>query len=172
MVERRQRCVAADSSSIILLQKSILFETLLACYDVAVAEEVYTELTCLPKKGAARLKQLLNNRIIASKNSPNIDNMGRGEKATIGLFNGGVCDFVLLDDRRAAHYCRDHQVPFVNSLLVPRILQNCGLISEKEAQVSSTSLLQNGYYSAAVISRAKALTDADLRKFYPTETTI
>lgn len=167
-MEKRLRRVAVDSSSIILLQKSALLDTLLTYYSVAVAQEVYSELTCVPKKGAELLKRSLSDRITASENILDIQNMGRGERSTIGLFKAGLCDFVLLDDRRAAQYCRDHHVPFVNSLLVPRILLNCGIIGEEEAQASSKVLLQKGYYSAAVITQAKALTDADLRKFYPT----
>ncbi len=166
-MELELRRVATDSSSIILLQKSLLLDRFLSSYHAIVAEEVYTELTMVPKKGSVILKQLLQSRVTAAGDEIDHPKMGKGESATIGLYQAGLCDFILLDDRRAANYCRTFKIPFINSLLISRILCLCGAIDEDEAEMSMALLHQKGYYSAAIISQAETIADSELKKFYP-----
>ncbi len=161
------RRVAADSSSIILLQKSLLLDRFLISYHAIVAKEVYTELTTVPKVGSVALKNLLKSRITSAGDEEDQPKMGKGESATIGLYQAGSCDFILLDDRRAANYCRILKIPFVNSLLISRILFLCGVIDENEAKKSMTLLHQKGYYSTAINSQAETIVDSELKKFYP-----
>ncbi len=161
------RRIAADSSSIILLQKASLLENLLFSYQVAISEIVYVELTQVNKKGSAGLQQLLKSRITEAGNSCIPQVMGKGESSIIGLFVAGMCDFVLLDDRRAANYCRVQNIPFVNSLLISRILNSSGIISSEKHQTSTAILLQEGYYSGTIVARAKAFSDSELRCFHP-----
>ncbi len=159
--------MAADSSSIILLQKSQLLDVFLRSYRVSVAQEVYAELTEVPKQGSGKLQQVLRSRRIAIKSAGAPQEMGDGEGATIATFLDGICDFILLDDRRAAQYCMSRDIPFVNSLLISRILCSCGAIDENKAAVARAALLQHGYYSRKVITQAMAFADADLSKFHP-----
>lgn len=164
MVLRR---VIADSSSIILLQKVDLLGIFLHHYQVVVPDHVYDELTCKHKKGSSELQHLLSANIVKTSDNIVVRGMGRGESSVIRLYFDGVGDFVLIDDKKGANYCKAYGIPFVNSLLVSRILRLAGVISENTRRAAAQQLIENGYYSAGIIRKAAAIRDIDLQQFLP-----
>lgn len=160
--------VVVDSSSIILLQKTGLLHIFSCNYSIIVAESVYRELTLAEKKGAAELAILLANRTVQPLRRDRVyPNMDLGEHDTIELHREGHGDFVLTDDKKAAIYCSTFSIPFINSLLVPRILFTVGLLGEIEYFQKLEKLISVGYYSEKIVGRAKSIDDERLREFYP-----
>lgn len=159
------KAAAIDSSSVILLHKAALLQSLLSCYRVVVAESVFTELTGVQKRDAKILKALLGGLVCTVDSSQCPTAMGAGESGTIALFKAGIGDFIIIDDRRAANYCYAHKIPFVSSLLLPRILCLAGVIGHDEQNRAAAILESEGYYSASILSRAKSFPDAELKRF-------
>ena len=160
--------VVVDSSSIILLQKTDLLETLLSNYSIIIADSVYRELTLAEKKGTADLVRLLAGRSVKPlRNQVISSSMDLGERDTIELYREGYGDFVLIDDKKAAKYCKTLSIPFINSLLVPRIFLAVGLLSADEYLQKFEELVNVGYYSEYIVVRAKDISDKRLREFCP-----
>jgi predicted nucleic acid-binding protein len=159
--------VVADSSSIILLQKVGLLDLFLEKYCVIVPNHVYDELTGDGKDGTNELVRLLADKIVRSAEAHRVEGLDRGESSVISLYYRGFGDFVLLDDRKGAIYCRSHAIPFINALLVSRILFLAGAIKEDDHRLTAELLIQEGYYSDVIIKKAAAIRDVDLQPFMP-----
>lgn len=165
---KKRRKIAADSSSVILLQKVNLLADLIAEYDLVVAESVYAELVAVPKKGSEELKTIFSDRIARIQTADDMPGMGAGERDTLHLYQQGMCDFVLLDDKKAALFCRRNKIPFVNSLLMPRIFCLTGILEHEECERVTALLAEYGYYSAEIMSKAGTIPLQSLGKFFPT----
>lgn len=162
------KSVVVDSSSIILLQKAALLPRFLNNYSVTITASVFTELTLVQKEGAVELLKLLTGCIKKFSEHNSLDlNMGRGERDTIVLQQQGYGDFILIDDKRAANYCRSKKIPFINSLLVPRIFFFVGILDEAECQEKVRELAELGYYSKEIIELAKSFSRDRLCRFFP-----
>lgn len=157
--------VLADSSSIILLQKAGLLDIFLQNYQILITSHVYCELTAGGQKGSNELDALLAESIVQSSADNCLAGMGQGESSILRLYLSGVGDFVLLDDKKGAKYCRSHEIPFINALLVPRILFLAGLINEKDYSSTAELLVQEGYYSTIIIEKAATIRDVELQQF-------
>ena len=125
------RKVIADSSSIILLQKVDLFEFFCDRFKVVITGQGYTELMDGEKTGATQLQKYLYDRIDKTLTTKITLGMGKGESSVIGLYLDGGGDFVLLDDKKGANYCKDRSIPFINSLLASRVLYIAGAIDRE-----------------------------------------
>jgi predicted nucleic acid-binding protein len=160
--------VVVDSSSIILLQKTDLLQTLLSNYSVIIAESVHRELTHVKKKGAPELAHLLADRAVQPLRHDRVyPRMDLGERDTIELHREGHGDFILIDDKKAAKYCKTFSIPFINSLLVPRIFSAVGLLSVDEYLQKFEELMSVGYYSEYIVVQAKNIGDERLKEFFP-----
>lgn len=161
------RKVIADSSSIILLQKVDLFEVFCGQYSLVITGEVFTELTSAGKKGSVYLREVLRDRVRQPLPGSIVNSMGQGEGSSIALFLEGGGDFVLLDDKKGANYCRDKTIPFINSLLVPRLLYIGGAIDAATYDRTTRLLIERGYYSLKIINRAQNISKNELLQFLP-----
>lgn len=162
------KSVVADTSSIILLQKTCLLKSFLSNYSVVIAKSVFFELTHAEKKGVTELAHLLGGKLKQPLQQESISaNMGLGERDTIELYSEGNGDFILVDDKSAAKWCRACSFPFINSLLVPRVLYAAGLLSVDECQKKFSELVEVGYYSAKVVRMAKGLDSQRIKFFSP-----
>lgn len=161
------RKVVADSSSIILLQKVRLLKVFLRNYRVIIPCQVYTELTDGGKEGSRELGNLLMKNIVQSPDDKRIEGMGQGESSVIALYFDGAGDFVVLDDKKGAKYCKSREIPFINALLVSRILCLAGAINGDDCEVAAELLVREGYYSDSIIERATAIRDNELQQFMP-----
>ncbi|MEE4243729.1 MAG: hypothetical protein V2I36_19880 [Desulfopila sp.] len=159
--------VVADSSAIILLQKTALLDIFRTTYDVVVAPAVYRELTSSPKKGAAELAELLRASVCEPGQGCEKKEMGDGEGETLCLYGEGTGDFVIVDDKKAANACKREAIPFINSLLVPRILHESKVIRRDAFHYYTARLIQEGYYSERIIRRAADLSQEELHPFFP-----
>lgn len=157
----------ADSSSIILLQKVRLLQIFLNTYCVVIPGPVFDELTGQGKKGSLELRNLLSNTVVKSSDEDNFKGLGRGESSVISLYFKSVGDFVLLDDKKGANYCKSQAIPFINALLLTRILCVAGALKEEEHREAKEWLIQEGYYSDTIIEKAAAISNDELQQFMP-----
>lgn len=167
-----------DASSAIILYKTDLFDHLTRAYHLVMTRSVYHELIVCGYPGAEvfannfRLGKFSITRpeAIAATVPPldsAIPRMDRGERDTILAYASGAADFIIIDDGRAAGFCRKQTIPYINALLCPRVLFFAGRISETTCCAKTAGIINIGRYSAAVINHALASSGHDLNFFLP-----
>ncbi len=164
-----------DTSSAILLYKTGMLEHLLSTYTIFITESVFDEfarkgypgyefITRVREQNDIRVLDILPNIKLGEKR---IKSLGQGEHDTVQHYQAGIGDFIITDDRKAALFCRQQNIPFINALLFPRILYFTGIIVESDCQKNFSRLLQCGRYSADIIDFAQKSSAADLQFFLP-----
>jgi hypothetical protein len=97
-----------------------------------------------------------------------------GERQTLGLYFLNTAankrSFIIIDDAKAAKFCFRHKVPFINALLVPKVLWFAGIFDENDYIEGTARVIEAGRYSRTIIEKAKALSPSDLALFIPDET--
>lgn len=99
--------------------------------------------------------------------SSSLQKLDRGERDTILLFHDGHGDFVVTDDGAAARFCVNKRIPFVNALLLLRLLHHAELIGEYSYETGFKSLLSLGRYTQKIIDFARGCPDNELAFFLP-----
>ncbi len=163
---RRQAVI--DASSAIILCKAGLHLFLVDMYDVIMPESVYREITVNPYKGSdeyARLAEShavrVHNRL-GRKDNSELSGLGKGERDVIRLYSSGAGDFIITDDGRAARYCQQAGIPFINGLLIPAILRWAGLTDEGGCRELMDTIIAAGRYSKQVTAFARQCRKADI----------
>jgi hypothetical protein len=165
-----------DASSAILLAKTGIFFKIADGFDLCMAHHVYYELThkrrpfaglfakCL-EQGRVKKIVLPSPLLSAFKEDARLAGLDRGERETIQVYFGGKNDFIIIDDRKGAAYCRDRKIPYINALLCPKILFFMGYINEKACRRFFAHLRKIGRYAPWVLKKAEVLTKEDLVDF-------
>jgi len=167
-----------DSSSAILLYKCSLFDHLLETYRIAMTASVYEELTVPGYLGAREFRQYAQTGAVTihslfgmqlpAKGAKSLYAMDRGERDTIRCYVAkGPISFIIIDDGRAARYCRRAGIPFINGLLFARIAYLSGLLSESEYTEKQGELVRIGRYGHEVIAFVKRSTCKEIAFFLP-----
>ncbi len=165
-----------DTSSAILLFKSGLFDALLDSYNIVITESVYDELTTNDHTGAKEFRNYRGNGKVDVRPSfkmektnqlsfPDTSSLGKGERDTIHQFHTGIGEFIIIDDWKGAKYCRDNRIPYINTLLFPRILYLTHNISETEFNKKTEMIIRIGRYSQKIINYALNCSRDDLEFF-------
>ena len=90
-----------------------------------------------------------------NESSDTFHSLDQGERDTITCFESGGMDLIITDDGRAARYCREKGVPFINALLFPRLLYFAARITKKESWDKMATLIRLGRYTPEIIEWAK-----------------
>ena len=157
--------ILIDASSAILLYKSELFDLLVSSYQVVMAKAVCRELTREGYPGAEMFaRYCLKKRVeVVAENLAGpqarhlqiIDSgLDEGEKATLSLYLTGRGRFVVMDDGRGARYCQRQRVPYINALLVPKILYWSEKITARACRTYTEKISRTGRYSTRIIAYA------------------
>ena len=150
-----------DASSAIILCKAGLHNVVLEMYNVVMPGSVYKEITENSYPGAEEYRQLVDDKITIKEplsdtanepDRPSLNNLGRGEHDLIQLYYAGQGDFVITDDGAAAKYCKREGIPFVNALLVPKILGFAGIKGANFCRDSIEKIIEIGRYSPGIIT--------------------
>lgn len=168
-------CIA-DASSAILLYKTKLFEVFLNKHNVAMPRSVYNEITRSGYTGADDfIKYNKNNKINILDTSSKHENfsvkLDEGERDVIIQYNELLKTkpkknlFILVDDGRCAQYCKKNFIPYINALLVPKILFFSNVLSEQDLIIHEKKITSIGRYSDKVLCYAKNCTANDLDYF-------
>jgi predicted nucleic acid-binding protein len=170
------RPVFTDASSAILLEKAGLFTTVSKAFRIVFPVSVFNEITRPGYPGSAFFTKALENGLVdvvfgSEKNRvsgyPRKNEMDAGERDAIRLFLERKQGFILTDDGRAAAWCRDHDLPFINALLVPKILGIAGWIPREDSMDKMVLLCRMGRYSQKIKDLAFSFTKKDLTLFMP-----
>jgi len=167
-----------DASSAILLFKAELISDLVSCYDTRMAASVYREITVNGYAGAESFREILGQGLIRVHSIPEGDTttmdssrypggLGPGELETIMLHENGIGDFIIIDDRRGAAWCRSHGIPYINALLVPRILMYADRLCPERAESAFAHIISKGRYSEKIRLFAASATGSQLSRFFP-----
>ena len=78
--------------------------------------------------------------------------------------------YILIDDAKGAKFCLKRKVPFINAMLVPKILWFASLLNKNDYLDKTALSIEKGRYAATIIEKAKALSPSDLATFIPDET--
>jgi len=165
------RNVIIDSSSAILLFRCRIFLPMLKNFNPVIPGTVLSELTVQGYDGAeffeslyisGAIKVSIPRMIHADEFSRSIHS---GEREVISLFREGLGDYIIIDDGKGSAYCRDNNIPYVNALLVVKILYFKRIITDKEYESAWRWLVGNGRYSAKIIDWAENA-DEDKIKFF------
>jgi len=155
------RSVIIDSSSAILMYKSNIIPALLKYCTPVIPEEVESELTVPGYEGSEFFTDLCSKEIIKVYEPEELisyepaGSLHRGERDVIALFFNGKGDFIIIDDGRGGGFCRDHKIPYINTILAVKIFLFKQLITETEYAAAWRWLLANGRYSQKVIGWAE-----------------
>ncbi len=170
------KAILVDSSSAILLYKSGWLDTTLDFFLLKTGQAASRELTVAGYPGASRFQNLFEQRRIEilpateamKKDDKTLNALGDGERECIRHYLRGAGEFILLDDGPAAAYCRARGIPYVNALLVPRILALADdAIAPPTVADAMTRIYALGRYAPWVRDYARHCSDAALAPFCP-----
>ncbi|MCG8530471.1 MAG: hypothetical protein MI749_07400 [Desulfovibrionales bacterium] len=160
------KTIYMDTSSAILLFHAKLLDPLSKGYRLIIPPSVFKEATKKAYPGATYFKNWKEIDIIPPRDeimSGDLLGMGAGERDCIRLLmESGHEAFLLVDDKKAAKFCRSQGLPFINALLVPKIFYYNGMLSLEMAREKEDELAHLGRYSRFVLDTAKTLNRADL----------
>jgi hypothetical protein len=162
-----------DSSSAILLFKAGWASIAARAWRLMVPPSVARELTVARRTGAADFLRMMAAGWIqvkapeTSTTAVDRSRMGQGEKDVLRLYHSGCGAFIIVDDGRAAGFCRDRSIPYTNALLVPRILALAGEALPCDWHAGMAALSRLGRYSEAVRRYARDCPDWRLAAFKP-----
>jgi hypothetical protein len=163
-----------DSSSLIILFKASLLARCIDLYSLNIVESVKYEITRKDYPGWDHFLYLCNKKIINllpdtgfTNKEDELSRIGSGERETILQFENGAADFIIIDDGRGADICRKRSYPYINALLIPKILFIIKEIPETEFIGYFAGIIAAGRYSSGVISFAESCTGDDLKEFIP-----
>jgi hypothetical protein len=169
--------VLIDSSSAILLYKSGWLDATLEHFHLRTGQAGCRELTVDGYPGANRFQRLVATgdleilpSLAATPAGPDaaLTGMGPGERECIQHFLAGCGRFILMDDGRGAAYCRDHRLPYINALLIPRILALADPDIGRQTVAKATAKIYSlGRYAPWVLDHARHCGDAGLAPFLP-----
>ena len=81
------------------------------------------------------------------------------------LFVMGCGDLIIMDDGKGANVCKKSNIPYINALLVPRILLIAGILSKRECGAVTRSIIDCGRYSEKIIEFGRSCPDEMLARF-------
>ncbi len=168
------RPVFTDASSAILLEKTGVFDAFSKTFRIIFSASVFTEITRPGYPGADFFMVAFDNNVfdvvsysetILFPCCPGKQEMDLGERETLCLFLEKKQGYLLIDDGRAARWCRDKGLPFINALLVPKILWYTGLMGQEDCLSKMEFLCRTGRYSQKIKDLAFSFEEKDLSFF-------
>ena len=172
------KCAIIDTSSAILLYKVRLFERLIDTYKIVIAVSVFHELNVDGHAGAGLFQRwraeqafrVLDPYSLSTLQSVDVKDLlpsGTGERDTLALYLKGAGDFVIVDDRAAAVTCRTLNIPYINALLVPKVMFMAGRCSQDAFRHATEGLISIGRYSERILRTAERLSPTAMQGFLP-----
>ena len=171
----KNRQVAIDSSSAIILNRAGLYELTASLFSPVFSESVYDELTVPEHQDSGffisavikGLTDIIGPPTAAStkRNMEKLSRLGTGERDTILLFLAGKASFIIIDDKKGSIFCKENEIPYVNALLVPKLLLYSSCLSPDECSEFMEKIIAIGRYSQWVIDSAMAFGERELNFF-------
>ena len=148
-IHMKPKSFISDSSSLILLAKAGLLDLLCRNARILITQTI-TEEIFFNSKDSRLIRALISAEKITVKKIKDSGlpaSLDKGERTVVNLFREMEADYLLLDDKKAAIYCKRNSVPFVNALLIPLYLRKCEAIDGQTTERKITLLKEIGRYS-------------------------
>jgi hypothetical protein len=164
-----------DTSSAILLFKSGIITDFLSAYNVVMTKSVQDEILQDGYPGSNEFKnyfkrksiKLISGKKITRNNSTGLLKLDKGERDSINVYLNGIGDFVVIDDGQGASFCKKEKIPYINALLVPRILFDSKKINRHIFKKKMGMVIGIGRYTQPIIEYAYNCPNKDLECFLP-----
>jgi len=169
------KTVIIDTSSAILLFKSDIISNFLSAYNVAMTKSVQDEILQEGYPGSKEFKnyfkrksiKLISGEKIMQINSTGLLKLDKGERDSIYVYLNRTGDFVVIDDGQGASFCKKEKIPYINALLVPRILFESQKTSHHVFKTKMGMIIGIGRYTQPIIDYAHNCSNKDLESFLP-----
>jgi hypothetical protein len=169
-----KRGILLDSSSAVLLYKAGVISALMEAFVVRIPLSVYREITVHGQTGSDDFVQYVQNGSMQVSyeykgcliNLP----LAGGERDVVLLYLSGDADFIIIDDKKGASYCRRNRIPYINALLALRVLCLNGFIGESDYHKGREYLCLYARYSKRVIEYASNAGEDEISFFFPFQT--
>jgi len=170
-----KKTVLIDTSSAILLFKSDWMIPLLNGYRVGTGPAAFQEMTVTGYPGARAFAhwQQKHQLTIHSPCAPDVTRekdlrrLDPGERECIRLYTRGMGTFIIIDDGPGAAYCRRKTIPYVNALLIPRLLSPGATANGAGVAAAIRKIYACGRYASWVLEYALSCPAEDLTFFLP-----
>ena len=170
-----KKTVLIDTSSAIILFKTGWMDALLKAYRVGTGPSAFKEMTIPNYPGARSFKKWhAENRMNIHNPGPSpsypiagLKRLGRGERECITLFGQCKGTFIILDDGQGAALCRREKIPYVNALLIPRLISGRPNKDGANAGTAIRQIFTHGRYAPWVLDHALTCPLEDLTPFLP-----
>lgn len=157
-------CLAADTSSLILCHKAGVIRQLCQHFSIFISPVIYDELTAQGHDSDLFVQLVDDDTLkVLHVEEHHASYLTGGERDTVSLYYQETCTGILVDDRQAITLCRNEHIPFINALLVPRVLLARQAITWDEYNDAEEVLLKEGRYSREVVQRYRAMDLKELR---------
>ncbi len=134
--------IAADSCSLIFLNRLHLLETYAGMHTIVLTQALYDEIMCVPDNkiitdDQAIYKKLFNGQLLplpAAKISPAQQraSVSAADRSLIQAYDILKPDGILTDDKGLCLYCRKHAIPYINSPMALFVLLYNGHLMHAE----------------------------------------
>lgn len=150
----RQKSFISDSSSLILLAKADLLGLLCKNARIFITPAISKEIL-FNSKDSELIQILISRGEIAVKRMDEMRteesglpiSLDKGERTALALFKKMEVDYLLVDDKKAAVYCKKYSIPYINALLIPLYLRNCMAIDDQMMKKKIELLNEIGRYA-------------------------
>jgi hypothetical protein len=170
-----KKSILIDASSAILLFKSGWMDPLMEHYRVGTGPAAFREMTVADYPGASAFRQwqqeerlvLHAHCLPAVSVGTDRNGLDPGERECITLFLSGIGMFVVIDDGPGAAFCRREAIPYVNALLIPRLLSPASATARANVKTAMQQIFAIGRYAPWVLEYALTCPSEDLMFFLP-----
>ncbi|MGA1842745.1 MAG: hypothetical protein ACMUIU_19175 [bacterium] len=148
-IHMRQKSFISDSSSLILLSKAGLLGLFCRNAHIFITQTISKEIF-FNSNDSRLIRTLISEGEITVKKIKDSGfpvSLDKGERTAVNLFREMEADYLLLDDKKAAIYCKKNSIPYVNALLIPFYLRGCDAIDEQMMEKKITLLKGIGHYA-------------------------
>lgn len=167
--------VLIDTSSAILLFKSGWMVPLMKHYRVTTGPVAFREMTVRDYPGAQAFTRWQQENQLAlhprcppdQRNETDLRRLDPGERECISLYYSGAGTFIIIDDGPGAAICRREAIPYVNALLIPRLLSTGAATGGSGLETAILQIYANGRYAPWVLDYALTCPPEDLAFFLP-----
>jgi hypothetical protein len=91
--------------------------------------------------------------------------MGKGESETLRMYGRFADAFVIIDDKKGAAWCRGQGIPYINALLIPKILFYSKKVDEAFFREKMDFIARSGRYSGIILDYARTCSREDISNF-------
>lgn len=152
--------IAADSCSLIFLNKLHILEIYAGVHSIVLTPEIYNEITCVSDTAKntdnrALYKKIFSERVmpVSASEAPTIQpqtSMSAADLSLIKAYEQLKPAGILTDDKRVCNYCRTNAIPYINTPMAAFVLLYNRHLSHDQYTAALQALYTMGRYGQFV----------------------